>query len=226
VCLLAARVPWHCTTRDMSFSEQILLIKTLFAAGGIVMPPLVLCILLLWYGLGYRFWVMKEPKSMGVRDMLKYYQEHDDKPAGNIVAQAIKQGLWLKKKDVRNLRRHLDAAFYGYEREIRKFSVLIRVVILISPLLGLLGTVIGMIETFDSLATMTLFSQSGGIAGGISQALFTTQMGLTVAIPGLLAHSILNRKQQQIEQDLSQVKDLLCHQALVHHTREISHAEK
>ncbi len=196
----------------MNLSEYILLIKELFVAGGIVMPPLLLCTLLLWYGVGYRFWVMKEPKSMGVRDMLSYYQQHTDKPAKNIVARAIRQGIELKKKGVRNLKRHLDAAFYEYEREIGKFSVLVRVVIIISPLLGLLGTVIGMIETFDSLATMTLHSQSGGIAGGISQALFTTQMGLTVAIPGLLAHSILTRKQHQIEQDLSQVKDLLCHQ--------------
>jgi biopolymer transport protein ExbB len=201
----------------MNLSEYILLVKELFNAGGIVMPPLLLCTLLLWYGLGYRFWVMKEPKLMGVRDMLSYYQEHNDQPAKNIVARAVQQGIELKKKGVRNLRRHLDAAFYDYEREIRKFSVLVGVVILISPLLGLLGTVIGMIETFDSLATMTLFSQSGGIAGGISQALFTTQMGLTVAIPGLLAHSILNRKQHQIEQDLSQVKDLLCHQTHIHH---------
>jgi len=198
----------------MDPTELIILTKALFVAGGIVMPPLVLCILLLWYGLGYRFWVMKEPRSMGVRDMLKYYQEHNEKPAKNIVARAVKQGLAFKNKGVKNLRRHLDEAFYEYEREIGKFSVLIHVVILISPLLGLLGTVIGMIETFDSLATMTLHSQSGGIAGGISQALFTTQMGLTVAIPGLLAHSILIRKQRQIEQDLSQVKDLLCHQVI------------
>jgi biopolymer transport protein ExbB len=196
----------------MDVAGHILIIKDLFAAGGIVMPPLVLCTLLLWYGLGYRFWVMKEPKRLGVRDLLKYYQQHEDKPAKNIVAQAIKQGVALQKKGVKNLRRHLDEAFYSYEREIAKFTVLIRVIILIAPLLGLLGTVIGMIETFDSLATMTLFSQSGGIAGGISQALFTTQMGLTVAIPGLLAHSILKRKQHQIELDLSQVKDLLCHQ--------------
>ena len=202
----------------MNLTEFTILIKELFVAGGIVMPPLVLCILLLWYGLGYRFWVMKEPKLMGVRDMLKYYQDHQDQSAKNIVARAIQQGIALKRKGVRYLRRHLDADFYDYEREIGKFSVLVRVVILISPLLGLLGTVIGMIETFDSLATMTLHSQSGGIAGGISQALFTTQMGLTVAIPGLLAHSILNRKQQQIEQDLSQVKDLLCHQTTVKKT--------
>ena len=204
---------WPWVMPEMDTIELWIIIKEMFAAGGIVMPPLVLCTLLLWYGLGYRFWVMKEPKRMGVRDLLKYYQQDDDRPAADIVARAIKQGVRLQRKGVNNLRRHLDAVFYQYEREIAKFAVLVRVVILIAPLLGLLGTVIGMIETFDSLATMTLHSQSGGIAGGISQALFTTQMGLTVAIPGLLAHSLLKRKQQQIELDLAQVKDLLCHQS-------------
>lgn len=196
----------------MNILELTIWIKELFVIGGIVMPPLVFCTLLLWYGVGYRFWVMKEPKLMGVRDMVKYYQVHHDKPARNIVARAIKQGIELKQKGVRNLRRHLDAAFYDYERELGKFSSLTRVVVLIAPLLGLLGTVTGMIETFQSLSTMTLHSQSGGIAGGIAEALFTTQMGLTVAVPGVLANSFLSRRQQQIEQDLAQVKDLLCHQ--------------
>lgn len=196
---------------DMSLADLTLLIKELFVAGGMVMIPLMICTLLLWYGVGYRFWIMKEPKLMGVRDMLKFYQQHDHKPAANIVAKAIKQGIELKNKRRKNLRRHLDEAFYEYEREIVRFSSLIRVVVLIAPLLGLLGTVTGMIETFQSLSTMTLHSQSGGIAGGIAEALFTTQMGLTVAVPGLLANSMLNRKQHQIEQDLTQVKDLLCH---------------
>lgn len=183
------------------------------------MPPLVLCTLLLWYGVGYRFWVMKEPKLMGIRDMVKDYQLHENKPANSIIAKAIKRGIGLKRKGVKNLRRHLDAAFYDYEKEVVKFASLTRVVVLVAPLLGLLGTVTGMIETFSSLATMTVHSQSGGIAGGIAEALFTTQMGLTVAVPGVLANSILNRKQQQIEQDLAQVKDLLCHQTSTTHEK-------
>ena len=84
---------------------------------------------------------------------------------------------------------------------------------MVAPLLGLLGTVTGMIETFDSLGTMTLYSQSGGIAGGISQALISTQMGLAVAIPGLVVGRILDRRQRQIEQELEQIKDLFCMQA-------------
>jgi biopolymer transport protein ExbB len=81
---------------------------------------------------------------------------------------------------------------------------------MVAPLLGLLGTVIGMIETFDSLGDMSLFSQSGGIAGGISQALFTTQMGLAVSIPGLIVNGILSRRQKDIELELAQLKDILC----------------
>lgn len=191
-------------------NDFFFMFRELIETGGIVIPPLFLCALLLWYGLGYRYWVMKQSKSIMIRDMIRHYQENGGKPAKNIVEQAIQQGIALKKKGVMNLRRQLDAAFYDYEREIGKFSALVRIIVVISPLLGLLGTVIGMIETFDSLGSMSLFTQSGGIAGGISQALISTQIGLSVAIPGLFIHSVLNIKQQQIERDLAQLKDLLC----------------
>ena len=67
-----------------------------------------------------------------------------------------------------------------------------------------------MIETFDSLGDMSLFTQTGGIAGGISQALITTQMGLAVAIPGLIVNGILNKKQNRLEIEIAQIKDYLC----------------
>jgi len=83
---------------------------------------------------------------------------------------------------------------FDVERECRRASVLVKTIVLVAPLLGLLGTVSGMIETFDALGDMSLFSQSGGIAGGISQALITTQMGLAVAIPGLVVGRLLDRR--------------------------------
>ena len=196
----------------MSLSELVSLVEELFYAGGFVMPPLFVCILLLWYGLGYRFSVLKSSKSMGVRDMLDFYYEGNYRPAKSIVEQALQVGIELKKKHTQYLHYYLDAAFYDFEREINKFSVLVKTIVIISPLLGLLGTVVGMVETFDSLAAMALFTQSGGIAGGIAQALITTQMGLAVAIPGLLLHNAQNKKQQQIEKDLVQIKYLLCSQ--------------
>ena len=67
-----------------------------------------------------------------------------------------------------------------------------------------------MIETFDSLGDMTLYSQSGGIAGGISQALLTTQFGLAVAIPGLIVRGLLERRQRVLESQMEEVKEILC----------------
>ena len=87
---------------------------------------------------------------------------------------------------------------------------MIRTIVTVAPLAGLLGTVIGMIETFDSLGDMALFSQSGGIAGGISQALFTTQMGLAVAVPGIIIGRVLDRREATFRGELDQLKDMLC----------------
>ena len=67
-----------------------------------------------------------------------------------------------------------------------------------------------MIETFDSLGNQALFAASGGVAGGISQALLTTQMGLVVAIPGVIVGRLLDRKQFQLENDLDQLVSVAC----------------
>ena len=91
----------------------------------------------------------------------------------------------------------------GMDRqELHRHRVLIQSIAATAPLLGLLGTVSGMIETFDALTTMSLYRGSGGIAGGISEALISTQMGLAVAIPGLLAGKLLDRRQAAREAEL------------------------
>lgn len=70
--------------------------------------------------------------------------------------------------------------------------------IAVAPLLGLLGTVGGMIETFASLETMEMFKPGGGIADGISQALLTTQLGLIVAVPSLMFLKFVQKQKKQI----------------------------
>lgn len=93
---------------------------------------------------------------------------------------------------------------------MNQHKTLVRSLVAVAPLLGLLGTVDGMIETFASLGDMALFTQSGGIAGGISRALFTTQMGLAISIPGLLIGRMIERRQQNIDRELDQIRDLVC----------------
>lgn len=179
-------------------------------AGGWVMPPLIALMVVLWYAIGYRWSALQRGTERGARNLLERL-ERKKKPSGDgVLVRAARKGVKLRKSGYRDLRSFLDDAFAEEERELRKFHVLITTIVMVAPLLGLLGTVIGMIETFDSLGDMSLFSQSGGIAGGISQALFTTQMGLAVSIPGLIVNGILTRRQKDIELELAQLKDILC----------------
>jgi len=83
------------------------------------------------------------------------------------------------------------------EDTLHQGAVVVRTLVVIAPLLGLLGTVSGMIETFDALATMTFAAAgNGGVAGGISEALVSTELGLLVAIPGLLVGRLLDRAER------------------------------
>ncbi len=180
-------------------------------AGGWVMPPLVIGTVVMWFAIGYRFATLKRGTQRGVRNLLARAEKGKRASVDGIMVRALQKGLAVKasaaKKDLRPL---LDDAFWQEERELDRYNVLITTIVMAAPLLGLLGTVVGMIETFDSLGDMSLFSQSGGIAGGIAQALITTQMGLAVAIPGLIVNGVLNRRAKEIQLELAQMKDMLC----------------
>jgi biopolymer transport protein ExbB len=173
------------------------------------MPPLVLVTIVLWFALGTRWALLRRGSKKNVRVLLKRYAEGRTKAPDGIVDEAIERGVQLRAGGRPHLRRTLDEAFTDYQGDLKRYATTITTLVAIAPLLGLLGTVAGMIETFESLGDMTLFSQSGGIASGIATALFTTQMGLVVAVPGVIAKSLLDRRQQQIEHDLDQIKDIL-----------------
>ena len=178
--------------------------------GGLVMPPLVLCVVVLWFAIGWRWVTLNRGGAKSVRVLINNRLRDKPRLLKGIVDTAVNQGvaLWAEHKPY--LRERLDEAFGHYQSEIKRYSLVVSTIVAIAPLLGLLGTVIGMIETFNSLGDMTLFSQTGGIAGGIATALFTTQMGLVVAVPGYIVKSVLDRRQRQIEHDLAQIKDILC----------------
>lgn len=80
------------------------------------------------------------------------------------------------------------------DRRIRFYAILIG----ICPLLGLLGTVAGMTSTFEGIARPGLSDLSGEVAGGISEALVTTQAGLLVAIPGMILLALLRRGRERV----------------------------
>ena len=114
-------------------------------------------------------------------------------PLGRIM-EAYNQNKGL---DVENLQLKLDDAILKELPNLEKGLSTIKVLAAISPMLGLLGTVTGMIETFQAI---TLFGTGDPkmMAGGISQALITTVLGLTSAIPLILLHSIASVRSKAV----------------------------
>ncbi len=194
------------------------------AAGGGVMWPILAVAIMLWFCLGYRYRLLQRGSKKNVRVLLKRAEDNRLQEADGVVDEAIIKGQALKARGLQNLRRHLDEAFAPLVSDVRRYTTTINVAVAVAPLMGLFGTVTGMIETFESLGDMTLFSQSGGIAAGIATALFTTQMGLVVAAPGMIAKTLLDRRQFQIEMDLAQIKDILCSQINAHSSQKLEHA--
>ncbi|MEC9441680.1 MAG: MotA/TolQ/ExbB proton channel family protein [Myxococcota bacterium] len=192
---------------QIAFVEQVM---RYVRDGGWVMGPLVLATFVLWAALGWRAAMVRRGSRLGLRVLLQRALD-DNRTAGGIIgdAVAISAILLRQRQDVSQVRGILDEAFGPIEDRLARGAILAKSIVMVAPLTGLLGTVTGMIETFDALADMALFSQSGGIAGGISQALITTQMGLAIAIPGLIAGRILERKQALLLEELDELKALV-----------------
>jgi biopolymer transport protein ExbB len=78
-----------------------------------------------------------------------------------------------------------------FRKQIRDIT-LIKVIAVISPLLGLLGTLLGLLGVFGKLSSSTAVATSSILAAGIWEAIYTTVMGLTIAIPALIAFHVLS----------------------------------
>ena len=99
--------------------------------------------------------------------------------------------------DAETLELKLDEAVLRETARLERFLWLVKTVSVVTPLLGLLGTVTGMIQTFQAI---TLFGAGDPkmMAGGISEALVTTMLGLTAAIPLVLLYDTLSNSTRRI----------------------------
>ncbi len=123
----------------------------------------------------------------------------EDNPLGRI----LKTTLDAKQTDPENLEALLDEAILREIPPLDRGQALVKLITAVAPLLGLLGTVTGMIQTFQAIS---LFGTGDPklMAGGISQALVTTLLGLSVAIPLLFLHSLLVNRSRTILQILEE----------------------
>ena len=153
--------------------------------GGL---PGYIIILIGLLGLAMSLWRMKYLKEEGdaINRQLLSNEPSKDNALGRILA------IQKENADVdpETLELKIDEAILREVPQLEKYHSIIKVFAAVAPLLGLLGTVVGMIVTFQAL---TLFGTGDPklMAGGISQALVTTMLGLIVAIPLVFLHSIL-----------------------------------
>lgn len=104
-----------------------------------------------------------------------------------------------KNDDIETLELKLDEAILKETPQLEKWQSALKILAAVAPLMGLLGTVTGMIVTFQSI---TLFGTGDPklMAGGISQALVTTVEGLVVAIPMVLLHAVVSSRSRELVQ--------------------------
>ena len=188
--------------------ETLAMTADLIRAGGPVMMPLVVLSLVMWLLIIERalFFRRLARRGLSAADALALVQANqfpggqksNGGAVGLLVAEFISDRTGKKALD----RHLLDAAAGRLNRRLTRSLAVIGVLAAMAPLMGLLGTVTGMIATFDVLSVFGT-GNAKAMAGGISEALITTQTGLIVAIPGLYMKGFLERRAEQLGQRLT-----------------------
>lgn len=179
----------------------------IWLSGGWVMIPLALLACLI-YGNAFALLIYVWRTNVGGREEYKWREwiarpEHADGRVGYIMRYTQKGASTIKH--IRNRFEEVRMALVGMlDRRIRFLNTLVAA----APLLGLLGTVLGMLSTFLGIAMSGGAETAGVVAEGISEALVTTQTGLTIALPGLFMVMLVQRKKHALEAKISRLESL------------------
>lgn len=208
-------IDWQKINQNFRFAI-IMTLASWFAAGGIVMIPL-LGFSILEIALSIErtyFWYRIDRRQRRVLlEALSHYEQNDVAAAMQKLKQNIAlpaSRIFLEALEMDNappqvLSLTLDGATQAELPILRRFSTLFDIIITASPLLGLLGTVLGLIRSFDSLDLGQMGREGTTIVtGGISEALVSTASGLVVALFALLVSSVfrgLYRRQLALIQE-------------------------
>lgn len=143
-----------------------------------------------------------------LESFIEKIRKHQMEDAQNIllkessaVSRVLNKTLSYLKTEPEKVEDAILEAILNESQVIDRFGVVTLVIASVAPLMGLLGTVTGMISTFDII---TLYGTGNPklLSGGISEALVTTMLGLIVAIPALLIGQYLNTKNEAIKVDM------------------------
>lgn len=176
-------------------------------AGGLVMWPLAAISIVMWLLIVERVLFVRRlnRKEMSSQDAWQHVRAGlmpDHRQYGCAVSVLVSRFIGARSGDDRADCHIMDETIMRLNRSLFSNLSVIGVLAAIAPLLGLLGTVTGMIATFDVLAVFGT-GNAKAMAGGISEALITTQTGLLVAIPGLYMKGFLDRRVRNLSKKIA-----------------------
>ena len=192
------------------------MIDFLMKAGPAFMIPLLLLSITSWafiFERAYRY--RKVPKDKAAQDLLNKSSDilksggkealgkhlSEQKGLLSIVWSQLVTRLDLlimEKRSIQQMREELQFDSENYSRDyLEQYLAGLNTISTLSPLVGLLGTIVGMIQAFDAIARQGA-GDPQAVAGGINTALITTAAGLVIAIPSILGYNYFRRRVEQI----------------------------
>lgn len=175
----------------------------LVVAGGWLMIPIILCSVVALAIVGERFWALQQKRISPANLVAQVWQWHKGRELNGERIKALRMNSPLGRvlaAGLINLNHDRDVMKESIEEtgrqvvlELERFLNTLGTIAQITPLLGLLGTVIGMIKVFTAITAHGVGDPTV-LSGGISEALITTAAGLTVAIPSLMFYRYFRGK--------------------------------
>ncbi len=195
--------------------------------GGLIMIPLFICSILalavvLERSISLRRNSVIKPELIYIINVIKGPKDIQavsnrcdiiKGPFSNIIKRTISNTHLSREEKVMDI----EAAGRQESRNLERMLIVLEVVTAISPLLGLLGTVLGMSQVFDVIAEVGL-GETKAFSAGIAQALRTTIIGLGVAIPSLIAYTSFDRKVDNLVLEMERYSLILLNR--IYSTRE------
>lgn len=187
-------------------------------AGGWLMVPILLCSVIAMAIVFERLWTLRRsrvvPRGLlltvweqtrggGADSEVQLQRLRARSPLGQVLAAGI--AAQDRSRDV--MKENIEETGRRVAHELERFLNTLGTIAMITPLLGLLGTVVGMIEVFTVITDIGVGSPRD-LAGGISQALVTTAAGIGVAIPTLIFHRYFRGRVDELvlEMEMEAVK--------------------
>lgn len=171
-------------------------------SGGWMMLPIILCSITAMAIIGERLWSLRRKRVIPSELVPYIWQLHRDKKLDDTAIRRIKlssplgrvlaAGLINRKHGREMMKSAIEEVGHQVAHDMERYLNALGSIASIAPLMGLLGTVDGIIRVFSSISASGMGDPSI-LSGGISEALIATASGLTVAIPSLFFHRYFER---------------------------------